>query len=29
MDGRAFVVHINEKFREGVHLFKNIRIDIE
>ena len=29
MDGRAFVVHINETFREGVHLFKNVRIDIE
>lgn len=29
MDGRAFVVHINEKFREGVHLFKNVRIDID
>ena len=29
MDGRSFVVHINEKFRDGVHLFKNIRIDIE
>ena len=29
MDGRSFVVHINEKFREGVHLFKNVRIDIE
>ena len=28
-DGRAFVVHINERFRDGVHLFKNIRIDIE
>jgi hypothetical protein len=29
LDGRSFVVHINEKFRDGVHLFKNIRIDIE
>jgi hypothetical protein len=29
LDGRAFVVHINEKFRDGVHLFKNIRIDVE
>ena len=29
LDGRSFVVHINEKFREGVHLFKNVRIDIE
>jgi hypothetical protein len=29
LDGRSFVVHINEKFRDGVHLFKNVRIDIE
>ena len=29
LDGRSFVVHINEKFRDGVHLFKNIQIDIE
>ena len=29
LDGRSFVVHINEKFREGVHLLKNVRIDIE
>jgi hypothetical protein len=29
IDGRSFVVHINEKFRDGVHLFRNIRIDIE
>ena len=29
LDGRSFVVHINEKLREGVHLFKNVRIDIE
>ena len=28
-DGRAFVVHINEKFQDGIHLFKNVRIDIE
>jgi hypothetical protein len=29
LDGRSFVVHINEKLREGMHFFKNIRIDIE
>lgn len=28
-DGRAFVVHINEKFKDGVHLFKNVRIDVK
>ena len=29
LNGRSFVVHINERFREGIHLFKNVRIDIE
>jgi len=29
LDGRSFVVHINEKLRDGVHLFRSIRIDIE
>jgi len=29
LDGGSFVVHINESFRAGVHIFNNVRIDIE
>ena len=28
-DGRSFVIHINERFRDGMHLFNNVRIDID
>ena len=28
-DGRAFAVHINEKFKDGVHLLKNVRIEMK